>query len=306
MKSILLAAALLSSAALFAQTFRHADTTGVSSFASFGLRYKSDYYYMGRADSVRAPYVIPSIGYYHKSGLFVNGSLSYLTASGENRVDLFTLSAGYDCFGKRVAAGIAVDQFFFSKESYAVQAEMRTYASAYVGYDLDAFMVIADASLGVSDELDVFLGGELSRTFYLVRRHLLLTPSFYTNLGTQRYYNEYYTRRTLTTGGMGGGSGGGSGGNGHGQGTGGGMTGTAPVITTITDISIAESQKFQVLDYELGLNATYRLDRFRFSLAGIFMFPVNPATVVTEDGTYEEDLDNGFLWTAGVRYRLGK
>lgn len=306
MKTIALMLTLLMAGDVLAQGTRQKDTTGVSSFASFGLRYKSDYYYMGRADSVKAPYVIPSIGYYHKSGLFISGSLSYLTASGENRVDLFTLSAGYDYFGERVAAGLAVDQFFFSDESYSVQAEMSTYVSGYVGYDLQAFMVIADASLGVSDNLDFFLGGEVSRTFYLLRNHLLLTPSFYTNLGTQRYYNEYYTKRTLTTGGMGdGGSGSGPGGNGHGSGSG-GTTNSVPVITTITEISIAESEKFQVLDYELGMNATYRLDRFRFIMSGTFLFPVNPATVVTEDGTYEEDLENGFLWTAGIRYRLGK
>ena len=254
---------------------------------------------MGRADSIALPYLVPSIGYFHKSGLFVTGALSYVTAEGDNRVDLFTLSGGYDYFGKKTAAGISVDQYFFSKESYSVQAEMRTYISGYVGYDLKAFMLVADASLGVSDDLDVFLGGEISKTFDLFRDRFTITPAFYTNLGTQRYYNAYYTQRTLTTG-----SQGSSGGKGKGPAS--GSNGGTPMMpATITEISIQASDKFQVLDYELGVSMSYKLNRFRFTASGMFLFPVNPATVVTEDGTYEEDLDNGFVWSTGLRYRIG-
>ena len=281
----------------FAQSRNHSvDTAGISSFGSFGLRYKSDYYYMGRADSAKAPYLIPSVAYYHKSGLFIRGALSYLTAAGDNRVDLYTLSGGYDYIGKKLAAGISVDQYFFSDLSYSVQAEMSTYVSGYVGYDLGAFMLLADASLGVGENVDVFLGGEISKTFYLFRDHLSITPSFYTNMGTQRYYDEYYTRRTLTTGGSG------TGGSGHGKGSG----SAYPDMTTVTEISILESEKFQVLDYELGIQTGYRINRLRFITSATFLFPVNPSTVVTESTTYEEELDNGFVWSLGMRYRIGR
>lgn len=266
-----------------------------SSYASIGLRYRSDYYYMGRSDSVKAPYVIPSVGYYHKSGLFIRSSLAYLATSEEQRIDLVTLSGGYDYLGKKVNAGISVDQYFFSDESYSVQAEMSTYVSAYLGYDFSVFMIVADASLGVSDNVDFFLGGELTRTFYALRDRLLITPSFYTNLGTQKYYDQYYTMRTLTTGGTH------SGGGGKGQGAGGNGA-----SSSVTEISILESEKFQVLDYELGLQLGYKVNKLRFLLSGTFLFPVNPSTVVTETGTYEEDLENGFVWSAGLRYRIGR
>jgi len=89
---------------------RNVDSTGVSSFATVGLRYRSDYYYMGRSDSVKVPYLIPSIAYYHKSGFFISSTLSYLTLEGSARVDLFTLSGGYEYFGRKWATGISVDQ----------------------------------------------------------------------------------------------------------------------------------------------------------------------------------------------------
>lgn len=293
---LVLTIALLPVAFVAAQSSTEApEKTRHSSYASIGLRYKSDYYYMGRSDSIKAPYLIPSIGYYHKSGLFIRSSLAYLTTDEEQRIDLVTLSGGYDYFGKKVNAGISVDQYFFSDESYSVQAEMRTYVSGYVGYDFTAFMIIADASLGVSENVDVFLGGELTRTFYALRDRIQITPSFYTNLGTQRYYDQYYTKRTLTTGGTGSGGGG--------KGKGGGSNGAS---SSITEISILESEKFQVLDYELGLQLGYKINKLRFLLSGTFLFPVNPSTVVTETGTYEEDLENGFVWSAGLRYRIGQ
>ncbi len=265
---------------------------------------------MGRADSAKAPYVIPSISYYHKSGLFLSGYISYLTASDQKRVDVYTLAAGYDYFGEKVLAGISMSQYFFNDSSYAVQAEMNTYLSAYAGYDFKWFMLVADASLGMSSKLDVFLGGEISRSFYLLHDRLRITPSFYTNWGTQNYYNEYYSERSIITGSSSSQNNGGSqGGQGQGTGTGNGNTGgttttTTYTTTTITEVTTLESEKFQLLDYEFALQASYRLKQFRFLASGTVLLPVNPSTIVTDQGTYEEDLNTGLLWSAGIRYTI--
>jgi hypothetical protein len=292
--------------------YKQDTTRNIStSTLQFGLRYKSDNYYMGRADSAKAPYVIPSVSYYHKSGFFLSGYVSYLTVPEQNRVDLITLATGYDYFGEKILTGISVNQYFYSDLSYTVAAEMSTYLSAYFGYDFKWFMLVADASLGMSSRLDMFLGGEISRSFYLLNDRLRLTPSFYTNWGTQHYYNDYYTERSITTGSSssqngGGGQGSGTGGTGNGPGGTGSTTNTggATTTTTITEVSTLESEKFQMLDYELGLQASYRIKQFRFIATGTFMFPVNPSTVVTDQGTYEEALKNGFLWSAGIRYSI--
>jgi len=287
-----------------------------TSTLQFGLRYKSDNYYMGRADSAKAPYVIPSVAYYHKSGFFLSGYVSYLTVPEQNRIDLITLATGYDYFGEKILTGISVNQYFYSDLSYTVAAEMSTYLSAYLGYDFKWFMLVADASLGMSSSLDVFLGGEISRSFYLLNDRLRITPSIYTNWGTQHYYNEYYSERSITTGtkstkqnsgsgsqgGQGGQGGQGSGTGGTGSGTGG--TTTTYTTTTITEVNTLDSEKFQMLDYELGLQASYRIKNFRLIGSGTFLIPVNPSTIVTDQGTYQEDLKTGFLWSAGIRYMI--
>ncbi|GCC53518.1 hypothetical protein SanaruYs_37630 [Chryseotalea sanaruensis] len=260
------------------------DSTIDKSELRIGVRYSSDYYYMGRADSAAAPYLSPSIGYYHKSGLSIRSSLSYLTASGEGRIDLYTLSGGYDYYGEKVAAGFSVSEYFFNDLSYAVQAEMSTYFNAYTGYDFSAFMLYVDASLGFSEGTDVFLGAEINRTFYAVKNKLRITPAVYINAGTQKYYSEYYNMRSTQTG------------------TGKGKGGKQSV--PIQDVQILESEKFQVLDYEADLQISYKIRNVRFFISTTWTFPVNPATIVTDTGANEEDLKNGFYWSSGVRLTL--
>ena len=68
---------------------------------------------MGRRDSVAAPYLLPSLGYYHKSGFYADASISYLLAEGEGRVDLILASAGYQASGERWSGGAAVTAYFF-------------------------------------------------------------------------------------------------------------------------------------------------------------------------------------------------
>jgi hypothetical protein len=268
-----------------AENSRSDSVSSVSSLRT-SIRYTSDYYYMGRSDSAMAPYLTPSITYYHKSGLFLHSSLSYLLASGEGRVDLYTLSGGFDYFGKNYALGIALSQYFFSESSYAIQAEMKTWIKATAGYDFRLFTIYMDGGLGFSDGTDVFLGTELTRTFYTLKNRLRLSPSFYINAGTQQYYNAYVGKRSEHTGdGMS---------TGHGSHT--------HQSATTTDIRIEESSKFQILDYELALQLSYKLNKVKFFSTGTLTFPVNPSVLTIDGIKIEEELDTGFYWSVGLRY----
>ncbi len=262
--------------------FHTPDSTSDKSELRIGIQYTSDYYFMGRSDSAKAPYLSPSIGYYHKSGLSIRTSLSFLTTSGEGRIDLYTISGGYDYYGTQFAAGISLSQYFFSDLSYAVQAEMRTYLNLHGGYDFSVFMVFADISLGFSEGTDVFMGAEINRTFYAIRNKLRITPAVYINAGSQKYYNEYYSMRNEQTG------------SGKGKGKG-------AMQQSTNNAQILESEKFQVLDYEADVQISYKMGGIRLYCAATWIFPVNPSTVVTDQGTYEEELKNGFYWSLGVR-----
>ncbi len=289
--SFLLAIAIMSPAGVLRAQKQKSilyDSVKEKSEVRIGIRFNSDYYYMGRADSAKAPYLSPSIAYYHKSGFFVRGSISYLTASDEGRIDMYTMSGGYDYFGKKVAAGLYVSEYFFNDLSYNVQAEMSTYLNGYAGYDFSAFMVYGDVSLGFSEGTDLFLGAEINKTFYALRNRLRITPAVYINAGTQQYYSEYYTNRSGQTG------------AGSGKGNGNGGSGQQPPATQQSEV--LEADKFQVLDYEADIQVSYKIQKVRVYVATTWTFPVNPSTIVTDQGTYEEDLKNGFYWTTGIRF----
>lgn len=270
-----------------AQTFdpKSVDQAMSKSELRIGVRYTSDFFYMGRSDSAAAPYLSPSVGYFHKSGFFARTSLSYLTSSGEERVDLILLSGGYDYFGKKFGGGVSVSEYFFNDLSYTVQSEMTTYLNAYAGYSLLGFMVYVDGSIGFSEGTDLFTGGEISRTFNAVRSKLKITPGVYINAGTQKYYDAFYTNRSVATG--------------PGPGNGKGHGKQQPSVTQ--QLLIVESDSFQLLDYEADLQVSYKIGKIKLYILGTWIFPLNPATVISDNGVYQEDLDNGFFWSTGVR-----
>lgn len=279
---------VLVGAQLFAQPEEKSDL----SFAKLSINYTNDYVFMGRTDSLKAPYLTPSLAYFHKSGLFAKGSFSYLTSSGQNRIDLSVLSMGYDAVGKSVYGGGALSAYFFNQDSYAVPSAMVGFLNGYLGYDFKFFELATDASLGLSDELDVFGGIEVLRTFYIFKNHLLVSPSIYVNAGSQNYYNEYYSTRSsqITQGG------------GYGKGSGKGNQGGG-VTSQKTQVEVEEVSKFQVLDYEFSMNITFKSGPLRLVFIPIYAIPVNASTVkVGEDIVFEEILDNVFYWSAGVGY----
>lgn len=257
---------------------------------SFGLlsaSYISDYYYMGRSDSVKAPYLTFSSAYYHKSGFFARGSISYLTAGEDDRVDLYTIGGGYDYFGKKVFAGASVSGYFFSASSYAVQSEMNAYLNGFAGYDFYYVTLIADASAGFSDNTDFFLGAELNHDFYAFRDKLRITPAFYVAAGSQYYYDQYFANRSTSTGK----------GKGKGKGFGQDMS-----YDQQGDIYVQESEKFEILNYEASIELSYKIKAIRLLFIPAFTFPVNPSTIVINGTRYKEDLSNGFYWYTAVRY----
>jgi hypothetical protein len=270
-------------------SYTQPDTATEKSEIRIGLKYTSDYLYMGRSDSAKAPYLSPSISYFHKSGFFIHSSFSYLTAKDEGRIDLVTLSGGYDYYKKNFAMGVSLSEYFFSTYSYAVQAEMNTYVNAFVGYDFSLFTLYGDASVGFSDATDFFLGAEIDRTFYAFRNHLLITPSVSINAGSQQYFNEYFIYRSTQTG------------YGKGSGKGKGSSSQTTTTTTSGQSEVLESNKFKILDYESAIQLTYKINNFRIFASAVWTFPVNPATLVSDEGEYQEDLKNGFYWTTGVR-----
>ncbi len=256
-----------------------------------GVKYTNDYVFMGRTDSLEAPYLTPSITYFHKSGFMAKGSFSYLTAPNQNRIDLSVLTIGYNASGKNLYGGGSLSGYFFNDQSYSVSSALGGFLNGYIGYDFLLFELSADGSLGWSESLDFFTGLELSRTFYMFKNHLLITPSVYANAGSQNYYNEYYSTRSskITQG------------KGYGKGAGVGSSNTTSSGSTI--VIVEEASDFKVLDYEFSTAITFKKDKWRLVFIPTYVIPVNPSTVTVDESiVFEEALDNVFFWSLSLAY----
>lgn len=263
------------------------------SYGRADLSYASDWVFAGRKDSVKAPYLTPAIGYYHKSGLFVKASLSYLTAAAQQRVDMFGLSGGYFFQKRNFYAGVNTSGWFFNDSSYTVQSAVRFNGNVFAGYDFG----IADLMLGGtimtgSSTSDFLAGAELSHMFFTAADRLKITPSVYLLMGTQQYYNEYYSTRSSGIKGRGG----------QGQGSGSGSGGSSQTVQTV--VTIDNSRQFQALAWEFSLPVSYTIKKLSLHINPVYAIPVNPSVVTIDQTQYKESLSNVFYLTAGIRYKL--
>ncbi|WP_273568548.1 hypothetical protein [Maribacter halichondriae] len=256
------------------------------SYFLMDVSYINDAVFMGRRDSIAAPYLYPSIGYYDKSGFFADASASYLTASEENRVDLFLLTAGYLFNSKKWSGGISGTGYFYNADSYNVLSEVVADITGILSYDLKALELSLSASsyFNNNSSPDIFIGFMADRTFYAAENKLLINPRISLYAGSQYFYQEYYSTSRL--------------GNRKGQGKGSGVT--EPSV--VTSVEIAEASEFNFLNMELSLPLQLYHKQFIFSLTPVWAFPQSSATITTDDSVISEDLESVFYISAGIAY----
>ena len=256
------------------------------SYVLTDVSYINDAVFMGRRDSIAAPYIYPSIGYYDKTGFFADASVSYLTASNENRVDLFLISSGFIFNGSQISGGISGTAYFFNEDSYNVRSEVIGDITGVLSYDLKFLEITLSASTYFNKEssVDIFTGLKLDRTFYTLGNKLLLDPGISLYAGSQYFYQEYYSSSRL----------------GNRKGKGKGTINPEPITSTVLEIK--EASEFNLLNLELSLPAQFYHKQFIFSFTPSLSFPQSSATISTEDTIIKEDLKNTFYWTIGVSY----
>ena len=258
----------------------------IESYFLMDISYINDAVFMGRRDSIAAPYIYPSIGYYNASGLFVDISASYLVGSEDNRVDLFMPSLGYDFSDLHLSGRISGTAYFFNKESYNVKSAVLADVSGFLSYNLKILEATLMTNIFFNDggTSDFFVGLMVNRIFYTNDRNFLVNPTISLYAGSQNFYEVYYKTSRL--------------GNRRGSGQGLGATN----LNSATTVEISEATKFNILNLELSLPLQYYHKQFIFSLNPILAIPQSSATITTEDSVISEDLESTFYFTASISY----
>jgi len=264
-----------------------------SSYFSLNLSFISDAIYLGRKDSITAPYLNPSIIYHNKSGFYAIGSFSYLTKSDQSRIDLFLGSIGYDFTSKNLSGDFSITKYFFNTDSYNVISEVDADITASIKYDFDLLYLSASSTyfIAKSSSSDIFLSTEIGHDFVSSTKDFQLSPSIGVYFGSQNFYEEYYINNRF-----------GSARTGSGSGTGQGTGGTTP--TTTTTVIMQESEKFDLMAIEFSLPIWYINKPFIISFLPVIVVPQNPATLTVDSVVHEEDLETTFYWMAGISYRF--
>jgi hypothetical protein len=253
------------------------------------FKYLSDQVYMGRRDSTVLPYYIPTLSYFHKSGLYASASLNYLKNSTDSRIDLVTLEAGYDFNKGKYEGKLSFTQFFYNSQSTSVTSELNSAIAFENNFDLGFLKPTLTGSLDLGSALDFVLSLGVSHEFSLVNDKLDLTPSLGMNIASQNNYNEYYKNKKLNASR-----------SGHGP----------PGNSSAISGKIINANSFQIKDYELSMPVSYSLGKCSFNFTATYAMPVNPAMVEVQTTTNgnsstvigPEKLSNIFYWDLGVTY----
>jgi len=267
------------------------------SYVSIAVNFMNDAVYLGRKDSISAPYLYPSITYFNKTGLYATGSFSFLTKSNESRIDLFLGTIGYEINSKKFSGDISFTKYFFNTDSYNVISEVEADLTATVGYDFDIFNLNLSLTnfFNKNSTSDIFLSSEISHDFVSTDRKFQISPTMGIFLGSQNFYKEYYVYNRF----------GSERSTGSGQGSGQGTGSTVdPIETTTTTVVLEESEKFDLMAVEFSIPIWYMAKPFTVSFLPVLVVPQNPATLTVDSAIYEEDLENTFYWMVGLSYRF--
>lgn len=263
-----------------------------SSYWQVGLSYQNDNIYLGRKDSTRLPYISPSIGYYHKSGLFIDASLSYLTAQANQRIDLVTFEGGYHYMKNNFEAQISGTKYFYNSASTSVKSEVKGSLDAYTSFDFDFLKPSFEVLDNFSTKSDINLSTGLEHTFYSLESKLDITPSIFLNAGTQNYFGSYFNKRKFNTLRK--------------------KKNSTGMNYTIS-AKVTDASSLKLLDYEITVPVNYTYNKFSFNFTPSYAIPVNPANLVVSiktaagteySTTNRENLSNSFYYTFGVAYNF--
>jgi len=262
-----------------------------------GLKYLSNNVYLGRIDSANIMYLVPSIGYSHKSGLHIAASLSYQLDAGINKIDAIALEGGYDYkIGEKFSGGISVEKYFFDMNSISLNSVNDFGVGSSFAYDFDIVSLDASAGLAFNEKTDVITEVGLSKSFEIGK--FAIEPVIKLFAGTQNYYNSYLKagKSHLT------------GNKGKGKGSTAamsksGMSSTVVAASTAASYTVIEASAYKILDYEFSVPMSYTYHNLKFDIVPTFAIPVNAATILSSTGTLEKEaISNKFILQVGLVY----
>ncbi len=260
---------------------------GRRSHPQLTLSYLSNNVYLGRKDSAANPYLTATLGYLHKSGLFVDLSASYLPVTENMRIDLISLDAGYTFRAGNFSGEFTASKFWYSASSTNVKSDLKGSISFLGAYNIGPIKPSLSPTLNIGTKLDFAFSMGLEHTFYLFKDAMDLTPTFNANASTQNYYEYYYSVRKFKN--------------------------KKTTVRGSISQQLEGSSQLKMLDYEFSVPINFTIKKLTLNFSPFYAIPTHPAVVVTatkkgnQPPTYvraTEKLGNSFYFQAGLSYKF--
>lgn len=235
--------------------------------ASFkiGVNYMSNNVFMGRADTVRTPTILPEMKYIFKNGIYLAATADYIPNRVNNKLDGGSAAFGYDFdITDDFSGGLSFTKLFYSGNSTQIGSSINSTVNANLSYNIADVItptISADYNFLKQDfGHDIFLNAGLSHDFAIDgifgdKDLLIISPSANVNEGTQNFYDAYFVLKKYK------------------------LTKKASQLLQAAESLIVTKEgqlsRFKLLDYELSAPVEYK--------AGVLILSFTPTYAVAEN-----------------------
>jgi hypothetical protein len=180
-----------------------ADKNDKTSSFKFGINYLNNNVFMGRADTVHTPTIVPEVKYSFKNGLYFSGSIDVIPNRVKDKLDAGSLAVGYDYdITDDLGGGVSFTKLFYNPNSTQIGSSISSVVSADIDYNITD---IITPSLSVDYNFikqgfgnDIFVNVGLAHDFakegiFSDKDLFILSPTAAVNTGTQNFYDAYFT-----------------------------------------------------------------------------------------------------------------
>ncbi|MDB5142223.1 MAG: hypothetical protein JWQ66_936 [Mucilaginibacter sp.] len=230
-----------------------------------GINYLNNIVFMGRADTVTTPVILPELKYTFKNGIFISAGVDYIPNRVTSKLDEGSLVAGYDYdITDNLSGGVSFTKMFYNTNSTQIGSSISSTFSANLTYDIAS---IITPTIGADYNFikqgfgnDIFINAGLSHDFakegILGDKDLfILSPAVTINAGTQNFYDAYLTLKKYK------------------------LTAKAQAKEAAAEKLITKRKvqlsKFNILDYEFSAPIEYK--------AGILILSFTPTYTIAEN-----------------------
>jgi hypothetical protein len=235
--------------------------------ASFkiGVNYLSNNVFMGRADTIRTPTILPEMKYIFKNGIYLAATANYIPNRVTNKLDGGSAVFGYDFdITDDFTGGASFTKLFYTANSTQIGSAINSTVNANLSYniaDVITPIVSVDYNFLKQDfDHDIFVNAGISHDFAIDgifgdKDLLIISPSANLNSGTQNFYDAYFILKKYK------------------------LTKKALALEQAAESLIIKREdqlsKFKLLDYELSAPVEYK--------TGVLILSFTPTYAIAEN-----------------------